>query len=172
MSAEEELQEHAEHAHNPFDKKVAASMAVIAACLAVVSVLGHIYTTEELLEQQKASDMWSEYQGKSIRRYESTFVADIMAVAKAPDAAAKYKANVEKYDREGKELQEKARDHEHESKLSGQRALRLHLGEVFLEIAIVFASLAILAKRDLLWWVSLASGGLGAVIALTTALLQ
>ncbi|HTP88052.1 MAG TPA: DUF4337 family protein [Bryobacteraceae bacterium] len=172
MSADEELQEHAEHASNPFDKKVAASMAVIAAALAVVSVLGHIYTTEELLEQQKASDMWSEYQGKSIRRYESTFVADIMAAVKSPEAAQKYKANIDKYDREGREIQEKAREHEGESKLSGERALRLHFGEVFLEIAIVFASLAILSKREYLWWISLASGAVGAAVALTTALLR
>jgi Domain of unknown function (DUF4337) len=172
MSTEEELQENAEHAHNPFDKKVAASMAVIAAALAVVSVLGHIYTTEELLGQQKASDQWSYYQAKSIRRYESTFAADVFATLKAPDAAAKYKANIEKYEREGKEIQEKATDLEKESALSGRRALRLHFGEVFLEIAIVFASLAILSKREYIWWVALASGAGGAVIALSTVLLK
>ena len=53
MSPDEELREHAEHARAPFDKKVAATMAMIAAALAVVSVFGHISTTEELLLQQK-----------------------------------------------------------------------------------------------------------------------
>src|SRR5437773_2530936 len=92
MSTAEELQEHAEHAHNPFDKRVAASMAIIAAALAVVSVLGHISTTE---------------------------------------------------------------------------ALRLHVGEIFLEIAIVFASLAILTKRPLLYWTAVGSGLTGIVVACT-----
>ena len=68
MASADELQEHAEHAREPFDKRVAATMAIIAALLAVVSVLGHIATTEELLNQQKASDQWAYYQAKSIRR--------------------------------------------------------------------------------------------------------
>ena len=45
--------------------------AIIAAALAIVSVLGHLAATEELLNQQRASDQWSFYQAKSIRRYES-----------------------------------------------------------------------------------------------------
>jgi hypothetical protein len=172
MSTEEELQENAEHAHNPFDKKVAASMAIIAAALAVVSVLGHFYTTEELMAQQRASDQWSYYQAKSIRRYESGFAADILAAVKAQEAAQKYKANVEKYEKDTKEITEKATELEHERDLHHRRALRLDLGEVFLEIAIVMASLAILSKRSSLWWVSLISGAGGGVLALTTVLLQ
>jgi hypothetical protein len=53
MSVEEELQEHAEHAKEPFDRNVALTMAVIAAVMAIVSVAGQILTTEELLNQQK-----------------------------------------------------------------------------------------------------------------------
>lgn len=172
MSIEEELQEHAEHAHNSFDKKVAASMAMIAAALAVVSVLGHFCTTEELLAQQKASDQWAYYQAKSIRRYESGFVADILAAVKAPDTAQKYKANIAKYDSDSKGISEKATEFEHERDLRHRQALRLDVGEVFLEVAIVLASLAILSKRSFLWWGGLASGATGAAIALTTVLLR
>jgi len=172
MSTEEELQEHAEHAHGPFDKRVAASMAIIAAGLAVVSVLGHYFTTEELMAQQKASDQWSYYQAKSIRRYESGSFADILAALKANDDARKYKSNAAKYDSDMKEISEKATDLERERDLNHRHALRLDIGEVFLEIAIVLASLAILSKRYFLWWVGLVSGLAGAVIAATTALLR
>jgi hypothetical protein len=172
MSTEEELQEHAEHAHNPFDKKVAGSMAIIAAGLAVVSVLGHYFTTEELMAQQRASDQWAYYQAKSIRRYESGFVADILAAVKAPEAAQKYKGNVEKYDKDSKEITEKATEYEKERDLQHHRALRLDMGEVFLEIAIVMASLAILSKRSFLWWIGLVSGTAGASIAFTAVWLQ
>ena len=79
MSVEEELQEDIEKAKEPFDKSVAATMAILAAFLAVVSVLGHIMTTEELLLQQKASDQWSYYQAKSIRRYQSEVARDLFA---------------------------------------------------------------------------------------------
>ena len=88
MSVEEELQEEIEKAKEPFDKHVAATMAILAAFLAVVAVLGHIMTTEELLLQQKASDQWSYYQAKSIRRYQSEVARDLFAGMKLTDQSA------------------------------------------------------------------------------------
>src|SRR4051812_46179780 len=111
MSVNEELGEHAEHAKEPFDKTVAVTMAIIAAALAIVSVLGHIYANEELLAQQKASDQWAYYQAKSIRRYESDIARDIFkAIAGAPQAAAeKYSKNLDKYEHDEETIQEEAR---------------------------------------------------------------
>jgi hypothetical protein len=173
MSVDEELQEHAEHAKEPFDRKVALTMAVIAAVMAVVSVMGHILTTDELLNQQKASDQWAFYQAKSIRRYESDIARDTMAALSAgPAAINKYAANVERYQKEGEEIQTEARKLEEESHLSGAQALRAHIGEVFLEIAIVLASLAILTKRRTMWFASMLSGFVGAAIAATAALIH
>lgn len=166
MSVSEELHEQSEHAKDPFDKRVAASMAIIAATLAIVSVLGHITTTEELLLQQKASDQWSYYQAKSIRRYESEIARDLMAELKG-GKVKDYSTNIEKYKKDGEEIQTQARELEEESHRKGREALRYHFGEVFLEIAIVFASLAILTKRPLLWFTSIAGATLGVVIALT-----
>jgi Domain of unknown function (DUF4337) len=172
MSAAEELQEHAEHAQAPFDKKVAATMAIIAAALAVVSVLGHIATTEELLKQQKASDQWSYYQAKSIRRYQSEFARDLFASMNSGAMSEQYAKNSEKYRHDDDEIQKEAQGLERESDLRGRQALRLHFGEVLLEISIVFASLAILTKRATFWYASIlgALGGTG--IAATTLLIS
>ena len=133
MSTAEELQEHAEHAQGPFDKRVAASMAIIAAMLAVVSVLGHITTTEELLSQQKASDQWAYYQAKSIRRYESEIARDMFANMKNEKLSEQYTKNGEKYKKDDEEIQKEAKALEDESHLKGKQALRLHFGEVFLK---------------------------------------
>jgi len=168
MSTTEELQEQAEHAHAPFDKKVAATMAITAAALAIVAVLGHLTTTEELLNQQKASDQWSYYQAKSIRRYTSEFARDLFQSLKDDSKSEAYAKNVEKYRKDDEEIQKEAQALEQESHVKGRQALRLHFGEVFLEIAIVFASLAILTKRGALWWASIALGVAGAAVALTT----
>jgi hypothetical protein len=170
MSVNEELSEHAEHAKEPFDKKVAVTMAVIAAALAVDGVLAHMLTTEELLEQQKASDQWAYYQAKSVRRYDSEVARDVFK-AFNHEAAAKssevYAKNAEKYRKDMDDITEKAHDFEHESHLKGLKAHRLEYGEVFLEIGIVFASLAILTKRNLVWFVSMGSALVGAAIALS-----
>jgi len=173
MSVDEELKEQAEHAKEPFDRKVALSMAVIAAAMAIVSVAGQILVTEELLNQQKASDQWSYYQAKDIRRYESDIARDVMAAVSAgPAAVNKYAANMERYDKERGEIEKEARKLEEESHVHGARALRAHLGEVFLEIAIVLASLAILTKRRPMWYTSILSAVVGAGIAATALLVH
>src|ERR1700759_173845 len=115
MSAHEEVEEHVQHAHDPFDKAVAGTMAIIAACLAVVSVLGQHFNTEKLLEQQKASDQWAYYQAKDIRRYTAQVAGDVLAQIKAdPAAAKKYSADSTKYRQQTTEIQEEAREFEHE----------------------------------------------------------
>jgi len=170
MEASEELKEHAEHAREPFDKRVAATMAIIAAALAFVSVFGHIATTEELLLQQKASDQWSFYQAKNIRRYESEIARDMFGALAGADAAKQtqqYSANADRYHKESDEISNEATKLENESHLRGHQALRLHVGEIFLEIAIVLASLAILTKRPLLYWAAVVSALVGFVIAAT-----
>jgi Domain of unknown function (DUF4337) len=175
MSVTEELSENSEHAKAPFEKKVAATMAIIAAALAVVSVFGQLFANEELLLQAKASDQWSYYQAKSIRRYTSDVARDLfksMQGESAAKGAEKYAANIEKYVKEGEEVQEQAREFEKESGLKGAQALRMHLGEIFLEIGIVFASLAILTKRELIWWTAIISALAGSAIALTMLLVH
>ena len=167
MSVSEELQEHTEHAKAPFDKRVAATMAILAATLAIVSVAGHIATTEELLLQQKASDQWSYYQAKSIRRYESEVARDVFAAMKDSAKSEEYTKNAERYRKDDEEIQKQAQEFEAESHVRGRQALRLHFGEVFLEISIVLASLAILSKRALFWYSAMGGGALGAVIAAT-----
>ena len=168
MSVSEELHEQTEHAKNPFDKRVAATMAMLAAALAIVSVLGHITTTEELLLQQKASDQWSYYQAKSIRRYESEVARDMFSAMRNDAKSEEYTKNAERYRKDDEEIQKQAQELENESHVRGRQALRLHFGEVFLEISIVFASLAILAKRPSLWYMAIAGGSIGAVVAATT----
>ena len=167
MSEVEELQEHAEEAKGPFDKMVAATMAILAAGLAIVSVLGHLATTEEILNQQKASDQWAYYQAKSIRRYESDIARDMFAAANAAKSA-EYDKNAERYTKEGEEIQKEATALEKESHFKGRQAVRFELAEVFLEVGIVFASLAILSKMRLVWWMSILLGVGGVAVALTS----
>jgi hypothetical protein len=67
--------EHAQHAsHDPFDKRVALTMVVIAAVLAAVKLLGHRAHNEVLVEQIHAgtahtqeSDTWNLFQAQRLR---------------------------------------------------------------------------------------------------------
>src|SRR6267154_1233204 len=64
-----ELQENAERGReNPSLAPISVTMAILAVCVAVVSLLGHRAHTEEIVSQARASDQWSYYQAKNIRR--------------------------------------------------------------------------------------------------------
>ena len=168
MPAPEELEEHIHHAHEPFDKMVAASMAIIAALLAVVSVLGQHFVAEELLMQAKASDQWSYFQAKDIRRFTAEATRDMLAELKqGASAGTKYNEQAARYKSEAAEIQDKAQEYEHESERAGRKGKRFHFGEIFLEIAIVFSSLAILAKAKPLFLAGITCAAVGVVISVT-----
>jgi hypothetical protein len=168
MSVEEEVEEHVHHAHEPFDKIVAATMAIIAALLAVVSVLGQHFITEELLMQAKASDQWSYYQAKDIRRFTAEATRDMLGELKlGSPSGARYDTQAAKYRSDTEKIQEQAREYEHESERAGRKGNQFHFGEIFLEVAIVFSSLAILTKARLLFYAGIGSAIAGVVIAVT-----
>lgn len=168
MAAQEEVEEHVHHAHEPFDKMVAASMAIIAALLAVVSVLGQHFVTEELLMQAKASDQWSYYQAKDIRRFIAESTRDTLTELKgSAPSGTKYDQQAAKYKNDATEIQDKAEEYEHESERAGNKGKRFHFGEIFLEVAIVFSSLAILAKARPLFFGGIGLAAAGVIISIT-----
>jgi hypothetical protein len=166
MSAQEEVEEHVHHARDRFEKLVAGNMAIVAALLAIVSVLGQHYNTEELLKQQESSDQWAFYQAKSIRLYVAQSTQDLMDVGRAEGSRKnRYQQDVTRYKQEESGIQEKARELERERDTSGRRARQFHLGEVFLEVAIVLLSLTILTKARTLAFAGLTSAAIGIVWA-------
>jgi dsDNA-specific endonuclease/ATPase MutS2 len=168
MPVNEEIEEHAHHAHEPFDKTVAGTMAIIAALLAVVSVLGQHFQAEELLDQQQASDQWAFYQAKDIRRYAAQVAEDTLMQLKGSAAPiSKYVEDEKRYLKQRAEIQERAREFERERDKSARKAVRFHVGEVFLEVAIVFSSLSILLKQRALFMAGAGAALLGVVISLT-----
>lgn len=172
MAVHEEVEEHIHHAEEPFDKRVAGSMAIVAALLAVVSVWGQHLTTEELLLQQRSSDQWAYYQAKSIRRYVSETTRDVVTQVKGdPGVVKRYDQQADKYRKDGDEIQKEAQGLQNESEATGRKAVRVHGGEVFLEIAIVFSSLAILSKRTPLFIAGLLSALVGIGISVSALLL-
>jgi hypothetical protein len=172
MPANDELEEHVHHAQEPFDKMVAASMAIIAAVLAVVSVLGQHFVARELLMQAKASDQWAYYQAKDIRRFTAEATRDILVELKQGSAEApKYNQQAAKYKSDATDIQDHARTFEEESERNGGKASRFHFGEIFLEVAIVFSSLAILSKVRIIYFLGILSAIAGVVISVTAWLL-
>jgi hypothetical protein len=167
MAAHEEVEEQIHHAREAFDKVVAGCMAVIAAGLAIVSLLGQHFNTEKLLTQQKASDMWAYYQAKDIRRYSALIAQDFLTATKSPsDVVQKYTQDAARYKKQTQDEQKQAQDLERERDRVGREADSFHIGEVFLEVAIVLSSLAILMKRKAFFVAGVCSALIGVALSI------
>jgi hypothetical protein len=174
-----ELQENAEHGReNPSLAPISVTMAILAVCVAVVSLLGHRAHTEELLTQNKATDQWAYYQAKNIRRHNYEMGVDVLALMEFKDKAQadkireKYQHEAERYTKEQAEVEEQAKDLEKESALAQRKADRFDLGEVFLEIALVISSLALLSRKRFYWLLGMVSGLAGLGVAATGFLMH
>ncbi len=180
MSSElEELKEQAEHAkENPALAPVTLTMAILAVLVATVSLLGHRSSTEEIILQNKVTDQWSHYQAKNTRQQTEEMFADLAGVmaAKDGDAAAKvqekYRARVERYNDEKKELESRGRELEQEFQRTHQTTDRFDLGEVFLEVALVITSITLLSGRRIYWHLGLLFAAFGLVVALSAHLIR
>jgi hypothetical protein len=174
-----ELQENAEHGReNPSLAPISVTMAILAVCVAVVSLMGHRSHTEELLMQNRATDQWAYYQAKNIRRHNYEMSLDLMSLIEFKDkeqaakVREKYQKEADRYTKEQAEIEEQAKDLESESAKAQRKADRFDLGEVFLEIALVISSLALLSKKRIFWYLGMASGAVGLAVAITGHLMH
>lgn len=199
MTSTHEHLEHGEHAQHaaqdPFDRKVSMTMAIIAAVLAAITMLGHREHTETLRLQSegnsyetKAVDKWNYFQAKNIRLHEyEAFQLLLDGVGhgagreadakKAHDTWAKYikrykEAELPELKKEAEELDKKAKSYDHLSHLSHERTGRFDLGELGVELGIVFCSLAVLTKRNSWWYSSMVLATIGLLVALSAFLMM
>lgn len=189
-----EESEHAQHAaHDPFDRNVAMTMTVIAALLAVVTLLSHRAHTETLrltavaaVYKSRATDQWSYYQAKNIRRHGYQTSAELASLlgkqgggeALRKAAMERWQKQVAKYDEElpkmmkdAEELDKKSEAAELESERVHHRADRFDVGELAVEMALILSSIAVLTKRRAYWFGGIVFAVVGTGIAGTGFLL-
>lgn len=184
---------HAQHASlDPFDRRVAMTMAIVAAVLACVTMLSHRSHNQTLQNQIRsndnitlASNQWAYYQAKKIRQYAFEANAEFLAVLrkdmKTPEAAQeaerlieRWQARTKKWEGEAAQIEEKARGHDEKaeqfqkaSEEAHHRSDRYDLGELGVELALVLCSVAVLTKRKEYWLTGIAVGIVGVVVAVS-----
>jgi hypothetical protein len=161
---------------DPLGQKVGVLAAVLAVCLAVVSIESHRAHTTAVVERSEANDKWSQYQSNRIKFHSLELGVDLMNVLGvdrpgAEQKVASYETDKKKYEKESKEVKDEAQQKEKETRHTEDQALRYDLGEGMLEIGVVMASLYFIARKKLFPMVSLVFGILGIVIAITGVLL-
>ena len=168
----EELREHAE---DRFGRRVALVTAVFAVLLAIAALGGNHAMKEMLLAQQKSSDQWAFYQAKVIREHQYRgqklrLEADLIERGDAMKPAArekvealmkKFEEEEQRYNAEKKDIEKDAKKLEHERDVWQARDPYFLFAEALLQIAIVMASVSILARSRSIFGFSLllAAGG-------------
>ncbi len=174
-----ELQEHAEHgAHESAMRPIAFTMSVLAVLVAIASVLGHRAHTEAILDQNRATDQWNEYQAKKIRDYNTQLAGQMLSVVQLADKkgadkiAEDYSAHRDKWTDELKEEQEKAETLSNKVEQAEARGDRFDLSETLLEIGLVITSVTLLTKRKTYWYAGLAAAAAGIIAAASALILK
>ena len=161
-----------------FTRRVALITAIFAVVLAICHLGGSMATKEMLLAQQQASDQWAWYQAKNIRalidRNQKT-ILELNLLEKdylKPEVKKRYEeelrqvtADEGRYNAEKEEIEKEARHLEQERDLYRSKDPYFEYGEVLLAIAIVMASIAILAYSRMALGFALVSASLGSLLA-------
>ncbi len=164
---------HATQSHHGLARLAAIVVAVLAALLAVASLMASNTTSRILLDQQRASDTYNEMEANSLKRHmnenTSSLLRAIPAQGTSATAALTTATRLDtlaagKYAAAEDRLLPRARDLEHQRDLAEVSDHSYHLSEVTLQIAIVLVSVAILAARSLLVLAGGALGILGAAL--------
>jgi len=157
-----------------FSRRVALITAIYAVVLAIAFLGGSNVMKHMLLAQQQSSDQWAFYQAKVIREhlYRSQRLAVELALAGPVPAAARAKYEdlakrvgdeERRFSTEKRDIEQAATRLEHERDLYRARDPYFEGAEVFLQIAIVTASVSILATSRPMFGFSLVLAAIGAL---------
>jgi hypothetical protein len=150
--AEVEIHAGHEHSGDAFGRRVGVAVGVIGIILAVVTIGSHRAHTSAVITRTEANDQWAFYQAKKLRQH-LVEVGASLANALASDPARvqplveKFGKDNERYAHDAEEILKEAKAKEDECLHEEKRALRLDMGEGFLELGLVLSSLYFLSKR-------------------------
>jgi len=163
----EELTEMIEKVHGRTGRAIGLTMAVVAALLASVTLMGHRLHTEETVQQTRAADGWAFYQAKNNRSHmyaTDATLAELIGPQGTPVAKEwRRKAEEEKREAEGIKAENEKLDGE--THAIARRATFFDAAEICLEIAIVLCSIALLTGSQLFWKFSVVGTAIGVAVA-------
>ncbi len=160
--------------------QAARTTAVLAVLAAIASGQYAEAFSRTILAQTEASDQWSYYQAKSIKKYlaQGQHELAVALAADRPDAARKLasleadaSARSRRYDDELAEIKAKADALDASKRLHERRGARFQWAFLALQSGVVLSTVAGSSRRKELWFGALACGVAGAALAANAYLL-
>ena len=172
-----ELHELEEHRDKAFSRRVALTTAIYAVLLAIAALGGKYAMKEMLLAQQQSSDQWAYYQAKVVREHlnrANKLLVETQLAEPSPlkgverekflSLAARYGDEEQRMNADKKDIEKQARKLEHARDVHRDRDPYFDYAEVFLQIAVVCSSVAILSASRAMFWFSFVLAIVGAFL--------
>jgi hypothetical protein len=124
-----------------------------------------------VLLQSKANDQWEEYQSRKLRAENLQVTVDLLTLQPVTDKATTqkkiddYTAKVTKWTAQLTDDQAKAKDLEEKVEMAEAKASHFDLGEALLQISVVLSSITLLTKKNAYFFLGLALGVAGLIVA-------
>lgn len=168
-----------------FTRRVALTTAIFAVLLAITSLGGNNATKEMMLSQQQSADQWAFYQSKAMREHlyrgqKMRLEADMIdrAANMKPEAKAKYEELLKtfseeeaRYKDEKKKIEDNAKQLEAARDRNMSKDPYFDYAEVMLQIAIVMASISILASSRQVFLFAVVCAAAGSLLMINGYLL-
>lgn len=167
-------------AKDAFEKQVAVTIATLAVALAFIGNKGDNAKTDAIIKTNEAANKWGHYQSKSIKGNIANAEQEmlvLLAPANPSDSAASKKldemrarvgeriaAKTAEYEKEMPVLMKEAQELQKDAAQQAAINDRCDHAALALQIAIVIASVAILSRMRVFWFISIVLGLAGAVI--------
>lgn len=165
----------AEEKKEPWLNYLALSTIVLAVCATMATFKGGGYSTRSVLSQTQASDQWAFFQSKSIKGYLYEMQKDQLEIqlkTQGPSLSAGladeyrrkidgYAAKIAKYEAEKAKIQTDAKKLETVRDDAQRHSKAFGVAVIFLQIAILFSSIAALLKKKYMWILGVLIGAWG-----------
>jgi len=157
-----EIGEKIEHA----GKAVGLTMAVIAALLATVTLIGHRLHTEEIVLQTKAVDGWDFYQAKDARSHMYAADAKLARLTgpQGEETAAQFEQKGDDERKQAEDIRKENEQLDRETQIAAHQATFFDGAEICLEVAIVLCSITLLTGAPIFWRLSFIGVAAGLVL--------
>lgn len=164
-------------ATNPFEKRVALTIALLAVVLALVENQGDNAKTSSILKTNEAANQWAYYQSKSIKQNlyetEARLVGFLSTADQESQAETKAQiaSEVARYQAEKGEIRRTAEQLVSEAAANSLVNDRCDLASLLLQVAVVVCSVSILSTWKPLWLAGIGLGVAGSFVGVTAFLM-
>jgi hypothetical protein len=158
--------------------RVSLIIAILAALVATVTVLGHRAHTKTILTQADKDNQWQQYESHTMRILQEQTEVKMLTLQPSKEGADVQsainddQARIAKWEKSEADEMKTAKELTDEVRVAESKAGRFDLAEALLEIAVVLASITLLTKHHRYAVVASLLGLAGIAITVSTFLLH